>query len=110
MREFAIEEKGDNLSDGEKQIVCICRAALRKAKVVIFDEATANIDVVSEKKIMALIKEEFGEATVLTIAHRLNTIIKSNNLIVLADGKKKEQGSPSELLQDENSEFTKLVR
>lgn len=48
LREFKIEEKGDNLSDGEKQIICICRAALRKAKVVIFDEATANIDVVSE--------------------------------------------------------------
>ena len=110
MREFEIEEKGDNLSDGEKQIVCIIRAALRKAKIVIMDEATANIDVVSERKIMNLIKEEFSEATVLTIAHRLNTIIKSNDLIVMADGKKKEQGSPSELLQDENSEFTKLVR
>lgn len=90
LREFKVEEKGDNLSDGEKQIVCICRAALRKAKVVIFDEATANIDVVSEQKIMKLIQDEFADATVLTIAHRLNTIIKSNDLVVLSDGKKVE--------------------
>lgn len=56
LREFEVEEGGKNLSDGEKQLVCICRAALRKAKVVIFDEATANIDVVTEQKIMALIR------------------------------------------------------
>ena len=70
-----ISEGGENLSIGEKQLICICRAILRKNKIVILDEATANIDVVTEQKIQALVQNEFKGATVLTIAHRLNTII-----------------------------------
>merc|ERR1712159_53985 len=100
---------GANLSAGEKQLVCICRAVLRKAKVVIFDEATANIDVLTEHKIMELIKEEFKHATVLTIAHRLNTIINSDMMAVLSFGTLLEYGDPEELLKDPKSEFTKLV-
>ncbi len=73
--EFCIDEGGSNLSVGEKQLICICRAILRKNKIVILDEATANIDVVTEQKILSLINEEFQESTVITIAHRLNTII-----------------------------------
>jgi len=94
LREFEIEEGGNNLSSGEKQLVCICRAALRKAKVVIFDEATANIDVVTEQRIMELIKQEFEEATVLTIAHRLNTIINSDQIAVMSFGQLKEFDTP----------------
>lgn len=109
IREFAVEEGGNNLSAGEKQLVCICRAALRKAKVVIFDEATANIDVVSEQKIMALIKREFAEATVLTIAHRLNTIINSDRIAVMHYGQLKEYGEPSKLLENPESMFVGLV-
>ena len=66
-----ISESGDNLSSGEKSLICICRAVLRKNRVVILDEATANIDLVTEKKIQKLINEEFKSCTVLTIAHRL---------------------------------------
>lgn len=98
LREFKVEENGNNLSAGEKQLICICRAALRKAKVVIFDEATANVDVVSEQKTMDLIKTEFQDATVLTIAHRLNTIINSDKIAVMDFGALKEYGSPEELL------------
>ena len=57
--ELRIDEGGSNLSVGEKQLVCICRAILRKNKIVILDEATANIDVVTEQKILSLINEEF---------------------------------------------------
>jgi ATP-binding cassette, subfamily C (CFTR/MRP), member 1 len=76
---------------------------------VIFDEATANIDIVTEAKIMNLIKEDFAESTVITIAHRLNTIINSDKIAVMSYGKKKEYDSPKELLQRPDSEFTKLL-
>ena len=78
-----IFEGGSNLSVGEKQLICICRAVLRKNKIVVLDEATANIDVVTEQKILKLIKEEFKDSTVITIAHRLNTIIESDMVAVL---------------------------
>ena len=81
-----ITEGGKNLSSGERQLICICRAILRKNKIVILDEATANIDVVTEQKIQRLINEEFTDSTVITIAHRLNTIIKSNYVLVLSRG------------------------
>lgn len=85
--ELRIEEGGSNLSVGEKQLVCICRAILRKNKIVILDEATANIDVVTEQKILSLINEEFQESTVITIAHRLNTIMKSDIVLLLSQGR-----------------------
>ena len=70
-----ITEGGANLSSGEKQLICICRAILRSTKVVLLDEATANIDMMTEQKIQNLIKLEFKNSTMITIAHRLNTII-----------------------------------
>ena len=70
-----ISDGGSNLSSGEKQLICICRAILRTSRVVILDEATANIDVVTEQRIQELIKAEFKESTMITIAHRINTII-----------------------------------
>lgn len=74
-----------------------------------FDEATANIDVITEHKILNLIKQEFANATVLTIAHRLNTIINSDMIAVMSFGKLKEYMPPQELLKDPNSEFSKLL-
>lgn len=73
--DFEIDEGGNNLSVGEKQLLCICRAILRHNKIVILDEATANIDVVTEQKILHLIETEFKSATMITIAHRMNTIV-----------------------------------
>lgn len=108
-REYKIEEGGSNLSAGEKQLICICRAVLRKAKIVIFDEATANIDIVTETKVLELIKTEFADATVLTIAHRLNTIIKSDMIAVMSYGTLKEYGSPQDLIKRPDSEFSKLL-
>lgn len=67
-------------------MICICRAILRKNKIVLLDEATANIDIVTEQKIQELINVEFKEATVITIAHRLNTIINSDRVLVLSFG------------------------
>ena len=89
-----ITEGGKNLSAGERQLICICRAILRKNRIVILDEATANIDVITEQKIQRLIDEEFTSSTVVTIAHRLNTIIKSDYVLVLAKGELVEYDTP----------------
>lgn len=104
-----ITEGGKNLSSGEKQLICICRAILRKNKVVVLDEATANIDVITEQKIQKLIKTEFQDSTVITIAHRLNTIIQSDMVLVLSHGKVLEYAPPKELTANKNSEFSKLL-
>ena len=81
-----IAANGENLSSGEKQLICICRAILRKNKIVLMDEATANIDVKTEEIIQKLINEEFLESTVITIAHRLNTILNSDKVLILEQG------------------------
>lgn len=78
---FQIEENGNNLSSGEKQLLCICRAILRQTKIVLLDEATSNIDLVTEKQIEKLMKAAFKNCTVITIAHRLQTIINSDQHI-----------------------------
>ena len=74
------------------------------------DEATANIDVVTEKKIQELISTEFKYSTVLTIAHRLNTIINSDRILVLDAGQKVEFADPKTLINDQTSRFYKLIQ
>lgn len=105
-----ITEGGSNLSVGEKQLICIVRAILRQNKIVLLDEATANIDVVTEEKIQELMATHFKQSTVLTIAHRLNTIIQSDKVLVLDKGRKVEFDSPQTLMQDPSSAFSVLVR
>jgi len=88
----------------------ICRAILRKNKIILLDEATANIDIKTETKIQELINTEFKGCTVLTIAHRLQTIMNSDKIIVMNHGSVKEMGPPKELQNDTHSEFHKLVK
>lgn len=107
---FKISEAGANLSAGERQLICICRAILRKNKVVVLDEATANIDIVTEQKIQQLIELEFAESTVITIAHRLNTIIKSDKVLVLQQGQVLEYDSPQVLMENPDSHFSGLLK
>ena len=104
-----ITEGGSNLSTGERQLICICRAILRKNKVIVLDEATANIDLVTEEKVQRLIEQEFKDSTVITIAHRLNTIIRSDKVLVLSYGKVEEYGEPKDLMADPESSFSKLL-
>ena len=127
--DFEIATKGENLSEGEKAIVCICRAALRsiepeihqnqtdvsktafkRAKIVLIDEATASIDVNTEQTIQNLMNTEFKDATVLTIAHRLNTVISSDKIMVLSYGKLVEYDDPKVLRNDPDSHFFKLLK
>ena len=107
--DLEITENGGNLSSGEKQLVCICRAILRRNKVIVLDEATANIDIITEQKIQALISKEFKDCTVITIAHRLQTIIESDMVLVLGDGTALEYDAPQALLDNPQSFFTSLV-
>ena len=83
---------------------------MRKNKVVILDEATANIDIVTEQKIQELIEQEFADSTVITIAHRLNTIIKSDKVLVLSHGQVLEYDSPKVLMENPESHFSGLLK
>jgi len=104
-----VDDKGQNLSSGEKQLVCICRALVRKNKIVLMDEATANIDVKTEATIQQLMRDRFEAATVITVAHRLNTVVYSDRVLVLDKGRVAEFDTPEALLADKASIFYSFV-
>ncbi|XP_029813812.1 multidrug resistance-associated protein 1 isoform X2 [Manacus vitellinus] len=93
-------EGGENLSVGQRQLVCLARALLRKSKILVLDEATAAVDLETDKLIQSTIKSQFEECTVLTIAHRLNTIMDYTRVLVLERGEVVECGSPEQLLRE----------
>ncbi|XP_005063617.1 canalicular multispecific organic anion transporter 1 [Mesocricetus auratus] len=93
-----VAEGGDNLSIGQRQLLCLGRALLLKSKILILDEATAAVDLGTDDLIQTTIRSEFSSCTVITIAHRLHTIMDSDKIMVLDSGKIVEYGSPEELL------------
>ena len=97
--DFVLDEGGANLSVGEKQLVCLGRAILKKTKVLLIDEATANVDLNTDAFIQKKIKEIFKDSTVLTIAHRLNTIVNCDRIVILDRGNLIECDSPRALIQ-----------
>ncbi|XP_013781403.1 multidrug resistance-associated protein 1-like [Limulus polyphemus] len=105
-----VSEGGDNLSVGQRQLVCLARALLRKSKILVLDEATAAIDLETDDLIQATIRKEFRDSTVLTIAHRLNTVLDYDRIMVLDKGKIIEYDSPSDLLEDEQSVFYSMAK
>lgn len=108
--ESKIETEGKNLSQGEKQLFCLARALLNKNKLVLMDEATANIDVVTESKIQKLISEKFKDCTLFMIAHRLNTIMGCDKILVLEEGRVVEYDWIEKLKENENSRFGRMLR
>ncbi|CAD8116510.1 unnamed protein product [Paramecium sonneborni] len=105
-----INESGDNLSAGEKQLICIARAILKKAKIILIDEATANIDLETEEKIQKAISIAFKDCTVITIAHRINTIMKCDKILIIDNGHLIESGPSKELLSNESSIFYSIYQ
>ncbi|XP_033637557.1 multidrug resistance-associated protein 4-like [Asterias rubens] len=108
--EAILTEGGTNFSVGQRQLLCLARAILRKNKILIVDEATANVDVRTDRLIQSTIRERFKHCTVLTIAHRLNTIMDSDRVLVLDAGRLVEFDEPYILLQKEDSLFTMMVQ
>jgi ATP-binding cassette subfamily C (CFTR/MRP) protein 1 len=104
-----VAEGGENLSTGERQLVCLARALLRKARVLVLDEATASVDVATDALVQRMLREAFAGCTVLTIAHRINTIVDSDRILVLDAGEVAEFGAPQELLAREGGAFRGLV-
>nr|CAD7574755.1 unnamed protein product [Timema californicum] len=105
-----VSEGGENLSVGQRQLVCLARALLRKTKLLILDEATAAVDLDTDDLIQTTIRTKFSDCTVLTIAHRLNTIMDMNRVMVLDKGLVIEFNTPEALLQDKTSVFYSMAK
>uniref|UniRef100_A0A8C0H6T7 ABC-type glutathione-S-conjugate transporter n=1 Tax=Chelonoidis abingdonii TaxID=106734 RepID=A0A8C0H6T7_CHEAB len=101
-------ERGENLSVGQKQLVCLARALLRKAQILVLDEATAAVDLETDLQIQSTIRTQFKEWTVLTIAHRINTILDYDRILVLENGQVAEFDSPEKLIAQKGL-FYRLV-
>ena len=108
--EATVAEGGQNLSSGMRQMLVLGRALLRQCKILFLDEATASVDIETDREIQRTLREAFKQSTVLTIAHRINTIMDSDKILVLKDGRAEEFAAPEELLKDENSIFSEIVR
>jgi len=108
--EARVSEFGENLSVGTRQLLCLARALLKHSKILVMDEATANVDFETDALIQKAIRKEFKDVTVLTIAHRINTILDCNRVLVLHAGTVVEFDTPQELLNNEASVFYGLAR
>lgn len=108
--ETVLAESGSNFSVGQRQLVCLARAILRRNRILIIDEATANVDPRTDELIQKTIRDKFRECTVLTIAHRLNTIIDCDRILVLDAGRIHAYDQPYILLQDTKGIFFKMVQ
>lgn len=105
-----IGENGAKLSGGERQRISIARALLKNAPIVLLDEATASLDVENETKVQGALSRLLEGKTVLVIAHRMRTVEAADKIIVLADGKVAEEGTPSELMKKENGIFKRMTQ
>lgn len=106
----AVSEYGDSFSVGQRQLLCMARALLRRTKILLMDEATSSVDLDTDKRIQELIRTDFAERTILTIAHRINTVIDNDRILLVDAGEVAEFDSPRVLLNNINSQFSMLVR
>uniref|UniRef100_A0A5S6Q8F7 ABC-type glutathione-S-conjugate transporter n=1 Tax=Trichuris muris TaxID=70415 RepID=A0A5S6Q8F7_TRIMR len=108
--DYEVVEGGENLSVGQRQLICLSRALLRKSRILVLDEATAAVDHETDQLIQNTIRECFAECTVLTIAHRLNTVMDSDRLLVLSNGQVIDDDSPAKLLSRPDGEFYAMAK
>ncbi|KAK1581587.1 hypothetical protein Q3G72_007184 [Acer saccharum] len=105
-----VVENGENWSVGQRQLFCLGRTLLKKSSILVLDEATASVDSATDGVIQKIISQEFKDRTVVTIAHRIHTVIDSDLVLVLSDGRIAEYDSPKRLLEREDSFFSKLIK
>lgn len=104
-----VAEYGENLSQGQRQLLCLGRALLRNCKILLLDEATSSVDYETDQAIQTTIREAFKFCTIITIAHRVNTILDSDKILVMENGTVGEFDSPQTLLADKGSLFSAIV-
>ncbi|CAF3859637.1 unnamed protein product [Rotaria sp. Silwood1] len=103
-----IAEYGSNFSVGECQLICVARAILKPSKILLIDEATAHVDTKTDELIQKILREKFMNHTVLTIAHRLHTVIDSDKIVIMNDGIVAKYGTPQELFNEKNEILTDM--
>ncbi|KAJ8644490.1 hypothetical protein MRB53_006238 [Persea americana] len=104
-----VTENGENWSMGQRQLVCLGRVILKKSKVLVLDEATASVDTATDNLIQQTLRQQFSDSTVITIAHRITSVIDSDMVLLLDNGVIAEYDSPAKLLENKSSLFAKLV-
>ncbi len=108
--ETPVEEGGSNFSVGQRQLLCLARAILAKSQILILDEPTANVDSHTDKLLQKTLRELFSDATIIMVAHRLQTVIDFDRILVLGNGKVLEYGSPKELVEKEDGQFQSMLK
>ncbi|XP_023535621.1 ABC transporter C family member 3-like [Cucurbita pepo subsp. pepo] len=105
----AVSENGENWSMGQRQLVCLGRVLLKKSKVLVLDEATASVDTATDNLIQQTLRQHFSDCTVITIAHRITSVLDSDMVLLLSHGLIEEYDTPTRLLEDKSSSFSQLV-
>ncbi|CAN1230685.1 ABC transporter C family member 3 [Linum grandiflorum] len=105
----SVSENGENWSMGQRQLVCLGRVVLKKSKVLVLDEATASVDTATDNLIQHTLRQHFSDSTVITIAHRITSVLDSDMVLLLSHGLIEEYDTPARLLENKSSSFAQLV-